>query len=270
MIRCGVFYNPLKQGIKEKVEQLRKTFSDQGIRIVFCVTTEPQDLPKDQPPTHLLVLGGDGSVLRTLQYALQWQIPVLGIHFGTFGFLTRYDYQQVLSDPMEVFTQHLCSSRTLLEIKTDSENAPVQLALNDGVFHRRLYQGIEHYRVEINGTELGEIVSDGLIISTPTGSTAYALSAGGSILCPSCESIQMVPIAPHTLCSRPLILGVESVLQVRSATNTPLNLTIDGASPIQVSYARFCVAADRFLLAHPPTDSYWQTLTKKVLWGKRG
>lgn len=273
MFRCGIVYHPHKTGIQQKAQRLEEVCAKLGIQILFSVSTESDLSAREDTPEALIVLGGDGSVLRTLPYALKWNIPVFGVNFGTFGFLTRFEYGQVIDNPLGILQDHLLSPRNLLDIQVESQTSSSEVhhyALNDGVIHRQLDQRIAHYWIEIDHHPLGEIVSDGLVVSTSTGSTAYALSVGGSILCPSSDSFQLVPISPHTLCSRPIVLSGKSALTIRTSNHAPMNLSIDGRPHLEVKKAVFSMSPKTFLLAYPPSDSYWTTLSQKVLWGKRG
>ncbi|MCL2416334.1 MAG: NAD(+)/NADH kinase [Bacteroidales bacterium] len=172
----------------------------------------------------LISLGGDGTFLDTIPFIRDSKIPVAGLNFGTLGFLTLID-----ANHLEQAFEDLCSknydieSRSLLSIRSE-RNIPEPFALNDIVFRSEKF-GLLHVDVYVDGKFLNTYFGDGLIISTPTGSTAYNLSCGGPILLPENQNFILTPIASHTLTVRPLVIPDTSKIEVRVTGNEPQYLT---------------------------------------------
>ena len=167
----------------------------------------------------VLVLGGDGTVLRASALSTSRGIPILGINLGTLGYLAEIDKREWKSALKRVFKgEYEVEERMLLEAHKEGGGADYgsdMPALNDVVFSRKGPLRIMSYDIFVGGEPLYSFKADGVIVSTPTGSTAYNLSAGGPIVEPSARMILLTPICPHTLNSRPIVLSAEDVISVR-------------------------------------------------------
>ena len=179
----------------------------------------------------LLVLGGDGTILNVAAECAKRNIKILGINYGHLGFLTEYEPEKA-----EEAIELLCSKkytvqkRTMLDVEC---NGKKYLALNDLVVQRSTggnnFSNTVELRAEINGVTVDNYLSDGIIISTPTGSTAYSLSAGGSVLTPDIGAFIMTPLCAHSLHSRPVVYSDKSVLEIFPLSKrTSINLIVDG------------------------------------------
>lgn len=160
----------------------------------------------------ILVVGGDGTLLRVAQDTAEKDIPIIGINIGHLGFLAEVDLVN-LDDAMErlINEQYHIEERMML----DGFNDKLRISsLNDVVLSRRMDLQIVGYRVSVNGQHLKDYFADGIIISTPTGSTGYNMSAGGSIVEPNAKLIVLTPVCPHTLNTRSIILSAEDVIEV--------------------------------------------------------
>ncbi|MBQ5414693.1 MAG: NAD(+)/NADH kinase [Firmicutes bacterium] len=167
----------------------------------------------------VLVLGGDGTVLRASALSTCRGIPILGINLGTLGYLAEIDKRDWKSALSRVFSgEYEVEDRMLLEARKAGggpDSGSDMPALNDIVFSRKGPLRIMSYDIFVGGEPLYSFKADGVIVSTPTGSTAYNLSAGGPIVEPSARMILLTPICPHTLTSRPIVLSAEDVISVR-------------------------------------------------------
>ena len=205
------------------------------------------------------VIGGDGTLLRAARFYSEWQIPVLGINLGRLGFLSQAEnissvVDSVLSD------LYYTEPRLMLE----SIN---KLALNDFVIKGCDPSRTSKFYLEINNKEVCDYIADGLIIATPTGSTAYGLSAGGPVIHPTMDAIVIVPICPHTLNARPLVIPITEKITVKTAENL-LSVSIDGYETEKcVDKIEINVAKHKAILAFLRNNQFYEVLRNKLHWG---
>jgi NAD+ kinase len=181
----------------------------------------------------LISLGGDGTLLRAARFLDGRDIPIMGVNLGRLGFLTSCsvkEFPEML--PRFAKGQFENDSRMTLEastVGTDGARGHPLRALNDVVVHKGGFARVLRIRVSVNGEELGRLAADGIVISTPTGSTAYSLSAGGPIVWPALESILLTPISAHTLAVRPILLNPEDEITVQPEdAPEEVLVTVDG------------------------------------------
>lgn len=226
-MRVGVYLN-----IKYKAEQnayLGKIFSALERDGIECVSITDISLIKTLDI--LLVLGGDGTILTVASECARHSVKILGINCGHMGFLTDFEANQLEQALSLVLSgEYKTVKRSMLNIGFRGKS---YLALNEVVLQRcttgNSFSNTVNLHAEIDGTTVDNFSSDGLIISTPTGSTAYSLSAGGSILTPDLAAFIMTPICPHSLHSRPIVFSDQSTVKVnQSEKNCTLNLIVDG------------------------------------------
>jgi len=215
------------------------------------------------------VIGGDGTLLGVVREAALEQVPIIGVNRGSLGFLTTFspdeakvDFEDILRGGFHV------DGRAMLECSVGGE-AP-SLALNDVLIKDELGTGLVHLEVFADGELVTDYLCDGLILSTPTGSTAYNLSAGGPIIHPAAKVIAMTPICPHTLTNRSIIFRDSVTLRVFNRTvGTRVQVAIDGAAglrasadePITISIARI-----RLPLAQQKAYSHFAVVRTKLKW----
>jgi NAD+ kinase len=224
----------------------------------------------------VLVFGGDGSILHVARRLGQNPIPVLGVNYGRFGFLA-----DVAPDDLEegirrwLAGDFLTSRRTRLRVRYAAEDGSVQewLALNDVVVGRRDMGRMVDVNVHIDGHAAISYSGDGLILATATGSTAHALSAGGPLLDPTVDAVVMVPIAPHSLATRPLVLaGSHRIELTVRGSRTPGLVTVDGAPPLTLGdHDRLEVIAARspLSLVRVFGGPFYEALRAKLGWRGR-
>lgn len=223
----------------------------------------------------LLTLGGDGTLLRGARLVALDAVPVLGINLGHLGFLTS-----AAPDELEEALEHVLRGHVWLDVRLAllvSARGPAGaelgsfLAINDAVLHKGGAARVIRLLVSASGQEVGTYSADGIILSTPTGSTAYSLSAGGPIVAPSVDCVIATPICPHTLGVRPLVLPADETVTVEVLSPTEeLILTIDGQENARLtpgSRVQICRAPDPVRLVRFPGQTFFATLRRKLRWG---
>jgi NAD+ kinase len=223
----------------------------------------------------LLTLGGDGTLLRGARFIAPHQVPILGINMGRLGFLTCCPADQ-LSEALEHLsrTEYHTETRMALFATLDGvkgKPSHTWIALNDVVVHKGGVARVVSLRVGVNGEPIATYTSDGVVISTPTGSTAYSLSAGGPVVFPTLESILVTPVSPHTLAIRPLLLPATSEVTVQPDDGpAEILVTVDGqvGSTFASGQVLRVRRAERgILIIRFPGSSFFATLRKKLGWG---
>ena len=218
----------------------------------------------------LLVLGGDGTLLSIAHVAAQKDIPVVGINLGALGFLTEVPLDEMFLtlDSYLEGNDKIVSRRQMLQAKT-KENS--YYSLNDVVINKGALARMIRCAIWIDGKEIAMTRADGLIISTPTGSTAYSLSAGGPIIQPYIPAIILTPICPHTLSFRPMVISSESQVKVQLLTGgEEVYLTIDGQRGELMKKedtVTVCQSELKLQLVSSPRRNYFDLLKEKLRWG---
>lgn len=225
----------------------------------------------------VIAIGGDGTMLYAARRVAGQGVPLLGINRGRLGFLTDVT-PDALENALEAVLQgnYTSERRTMLEARIDSdETGPGQpmLALNDVVVQRRDSGHMLDYVTWVDGSYVNSPAGDGLIVATATGSTAYALSCGGPIIHPAVDAMVMVPICPHTLSDRPLVIGGDSQVEVRidRRVETHAEAFCDGEY-LGVHNAKGVLHIRRadvhLTLIHPDGHNYFEILRSKLNWGR--
>ncbi len=221
-----------------------------------------------------VVLGGDGTMLGMGRRMAEFGVPLIGINQGRLGFITdiALDHFKTTLAPM-LAGDYVEEQRSLIQARVMREKVCVfsALAMNDVVVNRGATSGMVELRIEVNGHFVAKQRADGLIIATPTGSTAYALSAGGPMIHPATRAWVLVPIAPHTLSNRPLVLddSAEIVIELVAGRDASANFDMQSLAAllhgdrIEVSRSRYAV---RFL--HPRGWTFFDTLRNKLHWNE--
>ena len=279
--RLGLIANPGKQGARELVHGLAKEFARHHREVVFeratatLIGLDSHATARDLAASCdlLIVLGGDGTILQVLHELGDQLRPIFGINLGSLGFLTSVSSAAWLKAvECIVAGSYLLSERTLLSVELIRAGKTIGLhtALNDAVISRGEISRLIKTDVRIDGENLTEYNADGLIVATPTGSTAYSLSAGGPVLMPGSGVFVITPICPHVLTMRPVIVNNASVIEIApSRRQHEVFLTLDGQSAIRVE-ADDCIRitkAPRALpLAMLPGMPFFEVLRQKLKW----
>jgi len=224
----------------------------------------------------LIVLGGDGTLLSAVRYLQEENVPILGVNLGGLGFLTEITLEElypVLERTLEgkVETEKRMKLSTTV-IRQGRKEAQYTI-LNDVVISKSVLARIIHLRNSINGVYVTTYRGDGVIISTPTGSTAYSLAAGGPIVHPSMDSVLITPICPHTLTNRPLLVPDQATVEFTLETEeSDVRLTLDGQVGCDLlPFDRVIItkAQSRVFFIKSPFKDYFQILRTKLKWGER-
>ncbi len=238
-----VVANLEKRRAAEYLKSITKTLEDKGIRTLVLSYRGQESVTPSLEAEYAsaemaIVLGGDGTVLFCCRLFASRPIPVLGINLGTVGFMTEVVGEDWLP-ALESFEQgdSGLSERMMLDIEVhrDGRTLLTESALNDCVLSGSSASRLVGLDVDLSGVFLGQYRADGLIVATPTGSTAYSLSAGGPILHPEAEGMILTPICPHSLSNRPLVLPPHEkiTLSVKQNQRIPVTLTVDGRGVFQ-------------------------------------
>lgn len=230
------------------------------------------DFPADADM--VVSIGGDGTLLRAAEWVAPREVPVMGINTGHLGYLAGFSFacrERIMQALAGVCEQ---SSRMKLELK--SEHLPAgecPYAVNEISVSKGDTTSMVDIRAWVDGSYLADYLADGLVVSTPTGSTAYNLSCGGPILQPTLDCITLTPIAPHSLTLRPLVIsgGAELLLEVRSR-GVECHVGIDGRTfsiPSSGAMLRVVAAGHRLVVAQPPGTDFPSVLRGKLGWGQR-
>ncbi len=237
-------------------------------------------LPREELPSKsdlILVMGGDGTLLAAARGAHGCDVPILAVNLGSLGFLTAVTVAELYNSLEVVFKgQHQLEYRKMLQIKMFRKGDLVETyhALNDAVLNKGAISRMLDFEAYVDGQFLTQIQADGVIVSTPTGSTAYSLAAGGPIVHPSVEAFLVTPICPHTLTNRPVIVPDRSRIEIVVKTEAEsVFLTVDGQVGHDLHHADRIVcelSPSRIGLIRPPHKGFFDVLRNKLKWGERG
>ena len=283
MKKIGIVVKDHKETV-EKAKELESWLKAKGIEVLTrqnipAPITSKECLVENIPKAPLdlcciVVLGGDGTFLSAIRWIQDTGIPVLGVNLGDFGFLTEASADQLFPIMEDVINDACTTEERILlsaQVWRDGEGIACQTVLNDVVVNKEALARIAHIHTYINDDYLTTFKADGLIVSTPTGSTAYSLSAGGPIIYPSIETIILTPICPFTLTNRSLILPDTATIKIKlDERDSNVFLTFDGQVGLHVTYQDSIViqkAPHTIHMIRPPGLSYYDVLKTKLRWG---
>lgn len=283
MKRIGII---CKTGVPEPTEilkvllpWLRQKDYETYVDSETAVTVDVEGFQRSQIPSIvdiIIVLGGDGTMLSVCRLVGDKKIPILGVNIGGLGFLTAV-HKDELYEVLEKVLMGECpvEERIMLTayVHRHSKCIAEYIAMNDVVVNKRALARIIDLETYINHMYVTTFKADGLIVSTPTGSTAYALSAGGPVLYPTLNSIVLAPICPHTLTNRPIVLPDNGLIEIiLKSQNEDVLLTIDGqvgfslkpGDMVEIRKSPFKI---KFFM--PCEKDYFEILRTKLKWGER-
>ena len=223
----------------------------------------------------LVVLGGDGTLIHAAGLCAGREVPILGVNMGTLGFLTEFSRDRVWEALDAALAGKLHASRRLMLSAEARRGGTVLLSgtvLNDVVVSREALSRLARLDVSVDSSEAATYEADGLIIATPTGSTAYSLSAAGPIVYPTLDAILLTPICPHALTQRPLVLPPDSPIHVRLVSGGKMFVSLDGSegSPLEAGdEVQVRTAPHRTVLLKNPELNPFAILRQKLRWGAR-
>ncbi len=217
-----------------------------------------------------IVLGGDGTFISVARQLARYDVPIIGVNQGRLGFLTDLTLANLSTSlPRLLAGEYREERRALLSVSSSLANADQYLAVNDVVVNRGGATSLVDLEISLNDRFAYGFRADGVIVATPTGSTAYALSAGGPIMAPFVNAFTIVPIAPHALTNRPIVVADDSVIRITVARAREALASIDGHQVIPLGEGDSVVlrrAQDTVRLWHPLDYDYYHTLREKLGW----
>ena len=275
-------------GVGEPVDQLIRLLQARGISVrvdartaAFASVAADVVMPRE-PLTKLLkgadlaiAVGGDGTLLALARSVASHHVPLVGVNLGHLGFLTDIPAESLVPMMTSLLDgEYTEEFRFLLdaEIRRGDKSIFKTVAFNDVVFSRGAMGTMIEFAVEVNGEFIYSLRADGIIVNTPTGSTAYALSCGGPILQPGLPAISLVPISPHTLSNRPIAISNESEVRIRliRGVNARVNFDVQAFfDPEPDDVVSLKAHKNRLRLLHPVGYSYFSMLRSKLHWNER-
>ena len=288
--RVGVVAKARLQDAASHLVNVEEWLAERGVEVVFETATAALMPASSRRRTAdkqalvgevglVLVLGGDGTLLSMADCIgrAELSIPVLGVNFGSLGFLTEVTLPELYPALQAALAgQAHVEERMMLRATTmrPSAAATSEIALNDVVINKGARSRLIDLSVSVGDGLVTRVRADGLIIATPTGSTAYNLAAGGPIVQPNVEAIVLTPIAPHTLTNRPIVIPSSSTVRVTPmiGERDEVFVTFDGQAGFEMragDQINVCRAGLPIRLIRPATRSYFEVLHEKLNWGKR-
>ena len=287
--RIGVVVKPHQPDALETLCRLTEWLDARGIKLVSgpeidreriehetgCAVEAVKEEDLARTVDLMLVLGGDGTMIATARMLGDSEVPVIGVNYGGLGYLAEFPIEELFSALEAILNGHYkVEPRVMLsvELGRGEELVTRNRVLNDVVMNKSALARIIEIEAYLNDQFVNSFRADGLIVATPTGSTAYNLSAGGPVIYPSMSAIVITPICPFTLSNRPIVVPDDAVIEVRLKTeNEEVALTLDG----QVGFPLHC--GDRivirksdttFNLVQPANKNYFDVLRDKLRWGR--
>jgi len=285
--RLGIVLKPHQQDALTTLCELAKWLGERGIELVGgpeiqgesiehqtgCAVSE---VPQDQLAKNvdlILVLGGDGTMIATSRLLADMEVPVVGVNYGGLGYLAEFRIEELYQALESILTgDYRLDQRVMLAVELLREEQQItrNRVLNDVVINKTALARIIEIEAFMNKQFVNSFRADGLIVSTPTGSTAYNLSAGGPVIYPSMKAVVMTPICPFTLSNRPIVIPDESVIElVLKTKNEDVALTLDGQVGFSLQHGdRVVIRKSRvsFNIVQPANRNYFDVLRDKLRW----
>lgn len=275
----GVVLRPSTQTIKEFFYEFKKEVYSYGVDVLVDSTSAAMVGEKPivaeevfKKADILISIGGDGTLIGLARRSHPYKKPIFGINLGNLGFLTatsRDDYKEFLADLFE--GRYEIEHRIMMQIThIKSKSSSVYYAFNDVVLTKNIFSKMLEIGVYSNGAEVNDYYGDGLIVSTPSGSTAYNLSSGGPIMYPSSENFILTPICPHSLTQRPLALPTFLNLSIMPTSSSAVAI-IDGQESFAVEYKEsleLTQSKEKVTLLWPKSHNFFTVLKQKLRWGQ--
>jgi NAD+ kinase len=286
MIRAaGIFAKPIESVVSGVVPPLIEWLQARQIDVFVdketqdCIHPQAKCVARDKMAEHidlLIVLGGDGTLLSAARALGAYKVPILAVNLGGLGFLTSVTLEELYPVLEQAITgQNRTSERMMLEaeIFRRGTTAIRQLALNDAVANKGALSRMLEFDVYVDNDHVGRYRADGLIVATPTGSTAYSLAAGGPVVHPDLDAFVITPICPHMLTNRPFVIPGSAKVEIDFApAEEPVFLTLDGQIGFELEAAdRVAItkSSSKVVYVRPPRKTYFEILRSKLRWGER-
>jgi NAD+ kinase len=283
--RVGITSKPNKVEVRDVVPALMAWLQERGVECLIDEETAATlggnlpYLPRAELASRVdlvIVLGGDGTLLATARALDRNPVPILAVNLGGLGFLTVVTHEE-LYPALEIVLSGRFQTEPRVQIEAEviraGKRAGSFLALNDIVLNKGVIARVLDFDVRVDGQFISTYKSDGIIVSTPTGSTAYSLAAGGPVVAPSVRAFIVTPICAHTLTNRPIVLPDTAVIEVAvKSERESVYLTVDGQVGMAVrseDRVRIYKAASMVEIVQPLHNSYFEILRQKLKWGER-
>jgi len=272
--RVYLLGNPEKKDVGAVLEEVR-SFAASRCTVVGAGLDRDGRTALPGRPDRIVVLGGDGTLIGVARTLGEHQVPLIGVNVGKLGFLAEFSLEEIKRHfNQAVFDDSLISRRTVLQVAVRRDGAvkDSSLAINDCVIQAGPPFRIINLGISINGEHLTDVGGDGLIVCTPSGSTAHNLSAGGPIMQPDVDAIILTPLSPHSLTHKPLVVERESVIDIVAGTvNEGTTAIIDGQVSCPLKLGDHVIVRrfpTDFLLVRNPQYPKWHNLMTKLHWGQ--
>jgi len=287
--RIGLVLKPHQPDALGTICELATWVADRGITLVGGPEIEREEIQQqtgcaihevsNDKLAHdadlILVLGGDGTMIATARLMGDREVPVLGVNFGGLGYLAEFRIEELYSALESILSgNYRLDKRVMLDVELLRGDAPVtsNRVLNDVVINKSALARIIEIEANLNHQFVNSFRADGLIVSTPTGSTAYNLSAGGPVIYPSMNAVVITPICPFTLSNRPIVVPDDAVIELCLKTqHEEVALTLDGQVGFPLNVEDRVVirkSATTFNLVQPMNRNYFDVLRDKLRWGR--
>lgn len=271
----AIFPNPQKKGSYTLAKEARDFLTKRGVKVV---TDEEHSsfldaaLVSSVDPKKvdiMISMGGDGSILRLIHKYDHIDKPIVGINLGSLGFMADVPVSDLMQGLEQLLSGNYCIQERIVIEGTTAKNKKF-FAVNDVVAHRAQNPRLVELKINVDGQYLNTFLADGVIVSTPTGSTAYSLAAGGPILTPTLDAFVITPISPHTISNRPIVINADKKIEIcYMSAFEPLEVRSDGLAvhTLQSSECLTLTKSKRkFKLINLPNCDYFETLRHKLGW----
>ena len=277
--KVGILLRPSTPELKDMFYDAKRTFESYGIEVMIdninggMIGVLGQEFDIMCKNVDMLVtIGGDGTLISAVRRSFEYHIPVMGVHAGKLGFLADTNFSDLEAFVAKIAEgEYSLDKRAMLEARiTTAEGVKKVVAFNDIVITRPSISKMIHLETYVDDRSFNTYYGDGVIISTPTGSTAYNLSAGGPVLFPQTNVFALTPICPHSLTQRPVVLPAHFVIQIKTPDKSALAI-IDGQDMYEFGEGdtlEIQLAAESAQLVHSKEFNYFEVLKEKLNWGE--
>lgn len=276
--RVGIILRPSTPELKGMFFEAKRIFESRGIEVIIDnisggmidVMGQPFDMMCENSD-FLVTIGGDGTLISAVRRSYHYQLPVLGIHAGKLGFLADIDFAELESFVIKMMEgEYRIDKRSILQATIVNQKGVNEVyAFNDIVLTRPSIAKMIHVETYVDGQSFNTYYGDGVVVSTPTGSTAYNLSAGGPVLFPLSQVFALTPICPHSLTQRPMVFPGHFEIEMKTPDASAL-VIIDGQDLVKISHkdtVNIKLASGVAHLIHRREFNYFEVLKEKMGWG---
>jgi len=272
--RIVILHNPAKPDARNVLDRLVDAI---GPHAEITATGSIAEAARcaEPRPDRVIVLGGDGSILAVARALGERQVPIVGVNLGKLGYLAEFGAEDVLQHLEAVLTNpDVISTRMMLDLSATRDGQPIfhSLAINDVVIHAGPPYRMIELSIEVDRSHLTRFHGDGLVLATPSGSTAHNMSVGGPLVQAEVRAMVLSPIAPHSFTHRPFVFAGHEVIEIHvRQANEGTTLVVDGQISLSLApedHITACQAQVDFQLVRNPSKPKWHTLIEKLRWGR--